>query len=703
MNITHKIILLTIALMPFMASIFPQYTHLSMAPEHVKLVWGIIGVSVFFIAYFYQQLKVAKFEFVKSSLYLPIVGFIVWNILSLIWVSDTYLAIIMLGQFITTTLIYIIIINIFKNDFQIEKITTYLIISMMVVSIIGLIQYYFPLNEFWINFYWQVASPGATFGNKNMASHFIVMVLPLTLIRLFSANRYTSITGYSTASLVGFMFLIHASAKQAYLAVLIQLFILMLVLILDYWKNKDQSLVKVIKFKIYKGIVSIFILSVLFFISSYGAEGWNDKNSVSTVVKNISINNSSATARIPAWINTLEMIKEHPLIGVGVGQWQHKYPQYYDRISEDVIFNEHTRLQKLHNDYLEILANVGIIGYIFLIALLILIIQKIWNILINVNNKNRFEALGLMLGLIGFSVIAVFSFPVRVFLPVFLVMVYIAMIDYYSLNGTRKIINLSCAKKYKYSIFFIILISSYFIIKTSFFWLISESFRNNSEIYLRAEMNKEASFFAKNSLTYNNKDWRGFSAAGLAEFKLGHIKKSIPYFKKAIDISPFNTIVLLNLALAYESDGNYDMQKKVLDFVLRIDPNNVKANAKLVPILFRDKSIDDLEIVYSNLKTSFEYFKNRSNFGPYHAYVIYAAEFLKDYKYIEYIYHDAIKRGVVLEKDYHLKLAILNFYYLNNKKKGIIWYKKAIKSNPNINDINKIRELIDGYESNIGQ
>ncbi len=76
---------------------------------------------------------------------------------------------------------------------------------MSIVTIIGLVQYYFPDNYLIQNVFAQVAKPSATFGNKNMASHFVVMVLPLSIVFLLSAKNNFVIARYSVAIILGFL------------------------------------------------------------------------------------------------------------------------------------------------------------------------------------------------------------------------------------------------------------------------------------------------------------------------------------------------------------------------------------------------------------------------------------------------------------------------------------------------------------------
>ncbi len=61
------------------------------------------------------------------------------------------------------------------------------------------------------------------------------------------------------------------------------------------------------------------------------------------------------SGRVQFWQGTWEVIKQHPLLGTGLGAFSVAYTQH------DVL-NGATRLEQAHNDYLQILSDAGIVG-----------------------------------------------------------------------------------------------------------------------------------------------------------------------------------------------------------------------------------------------------------------------------------------------------------------------------------------------------
>jgi O-antigen ligase len=631
----------------------------------------------------------------KSEVYWPVFGFILWNFISLFWVEDGYLATVMLVQFTAFSLVFLLTINIFDDYKKIETLIKFVVVSLTLVSIIGLLQYYFFNIDFIKNLFTQIVTPSSTFGNKNMASHFVVMALPLSLILIFTSKSNRQVVLYSITTIIGAWFLIYIVARQAYIATIVELFVLSLFFILDKWKNKDKALLATMAIKKNKSIAFFSILIFLVFAANFTNQGFSvESNAHSKIAKIQSISVDEHNPRIPAWRNTFEMIKEHPVIGVGVGQWQAKYPLYYDRVMKDIIFNEGTRLKRLHNDYLEIFANVGVVGYVFLLWLSWLMIRKIWSILTNHKSEYRFYVLGLTLGIIGFLTVAAFSFPIRMFYPAFLLFVFIGVIA--SINST--VVTLKFDKGRYLFLAIAVGVFSVFVTWKSLGWIFAKHFNTTAVQLLLHNESKLSVKYGLIALSLNPKSSYYFYTTARALHDAGEVDSSILYYKKAINISPFHTFALLDMANAYKDIKDFFMEKKILDFILRFDPKNVLASARLVINLTNSQALQDASIVYKNMKSNFEYFKDRGSFGPYHHELAKTARLVRDYKYIEYVYKDLVKRFPIAEN--FTKLAATQFYFLNDRRRGIQNYKKALELNPEVQDSEEIKDLIVKYESN---
>jgi tetratricopeptide (TPR) repeat protein len=460
---------------------------LAVTPETFKTAWSVALIPLMFLFWILHNGINYKTIIVKSPFYYPILGFITWCFISLAWVTDGYLASIQLIQFTSIALIFFIVLNTIRTKKDVKQLLFLLVITSILVSILGLVQYYFPNNINIQNFIRQAVKPASTFGNKNMAIHFIVMTLPIAIVFLLRSQKIGKIVFFTFASVIASWYLIHSYTRAGWLSVTIEMTFLSLFLIYDFIKNKQNPfllktednnsaiifiilmlglILSVIMASHLSGmiltifIILIFILIALIafimfekttekvikfhklmimfvgFVLWFSAINYTNRGfeanfeRVITRVESITPKQAqkAGNERVAAWTNTVEMIKDNLFIGVGAGQWPTIYPLYYDKKVKDRIFNEKVRLRHLHNDHLELLANFGIIGFSFLLWLAFLVIQASYKILNNVKSENRYLVLGMVLALTGFANTAIFTFPIKVYAPMLYAFVFMALI-----------------------------------------------------------------------------------------------------------------------------------------------------------------------------------------------------------------------------------------------------------------------------------
>lgn len=79
--------------------------------------------------------------------------------------------------------------------------------------------------------------------------------------------------------------------------------------------------------------------------------------------------NDPTTGRAHFWQGTIEIIRDHPLIGTGLGSFGVAYTLYDTR-------NGLYRLEQAHNDYLQILSDAGIVGALLGLTFLVILFRS---------------------------------------------------------------------------------------------------------------------------------------------------------------------------------------------------------------------------------------------------------------------------------------------------------------------------------------
>jgi len=113
------------------------------------------------------------------------------------------------------------------------------------------------------------------------------------------------------------------------------------------------------------------------------------------------------SGRLQFWRGTLAVIRHHPLIGAGLGAFSAAYPQY------DTM-NGALRLEQAHNDYLQIIADGGIIGGALGLLFIIALFRNSFARAEATDKYRRGVARGALAGCFAALVHSFFDFPLHI-------------------------------------------------------------------------------------------------------------------------------------------------------------------------------------------------------------------------------------------------------------------------------------------------
>ncbi len=128
------------------------------------------------------------------------------------------------------------------------------------------------------------------------------------------------------------------------------------------------------------------------------------------------------TSRGWIWRDSWAMIKAHPIFGVGIGAFETAYPQYSHSDGALVVGQS-------HNDYLQVLADAGLIGGLLALWFIVLVFREIFRALKSRDALISAIALGSGAGIFAILVHSVFDFNLQLPSNVLLFLILVAMLS----------------------------------------------------------------------------------------------------------------------------------------------------------------------------------------------------------------------------------------------------------------------------------
>ena len=249
--------------------------------------------------------------------------------------------------------------------------------------------------QFWIDFKYfpQGPPPASTFVNRNFYAEFVVCTLPFSAYLLARARESAKIVLLSFTMAFVVVCLLMTGTRGALTAMYLLLGVL---LPLVAWLYRKQFAFP--GWDAGKRIlaVGLFVATIvgLGMIKSGNASIIGSHDGVAptpiqralTRTQSISTSDGSLGVRFIMWKATATIIEKRPLSGVGAGAWESDIPLYQA---------EGSQLETdyyVHNEFLQLLAEYGLTGWIFLLLLFAYLLYAAWRTLRNKGVEGQAEA-----------------------------------------------------------------------------------------------------------------------------------------------------------------------------------------------------------------------------------------------------------------------------------------------------------------------
>lgn len=307
--------------------------------------------------------------------------------------------------------------------------------SAATTALLALFQY-FEVRPF--SLVLQSVPPGATFGHRSFAMHWLVLGMPvgvgLWARETDSRRRWALALGLGLIVGVGLL----ASARAAWFAGAFE------ALLLGAWlasEGRRGSLPGPAgpRWQSAAGGLALAFLIAAAERSGYAAAYGGYSQRMSAVVTGLSGAPTSAVEgaaipvnnvrmRLAIWRNSAAIVAKRPWRGVGLGNFQVHYPWFSRSVQDDGVNRESLVVDHAHNDPLEVLIETGAVGLLLALATGGAALWAGGRLLRSAELEDRASAAGFSVAALGLLVNSLFCLPAHRALPPIAAAVFLGLL-----------------------------------------------------------------------------------------------------------------------------------------------------------------------------------------------------------------------------------------------------------------------------------
>ncbi len=662
-----------------------------------------LGSMILFGLWLHNLSRLTVVEIRKCFLYLPLGFLILWSLFSITWASDHFSAFTIWIHWAACGLVFFVAFQILDDTGRRNLILGLIFTTATLASLLGLAQQILEVD--WVR---QIAPPSSTFANRNAASQYIVLNFPLGLIFLLTARRRVVIWAVALSLAFIGSYLFHTFTRAGWLSVSGQVFLFLIYLVYRQFKLNHSLISGGQKMA---ALAAAFVVFLLLINLSAGGWSWrghdafdrltslweSDSKTSTTVEEDLSDGDySSVSTRKTIYRNTLEIIREKPLRGVGLNNFVIYYPKSTLTGWWDKEIGLHRQQANTHNDYLQITSELGIPAVMVLFCFLAALVGRLPVFLsVRLSPEDRDAGCACMIGIAGLCANAVVSFPLYLAMPPFILAIYAAIFFHITEKKDGEDEKKSKWKWGRGKMVFPGIILVAMILALWIFWQYrfyrSELYFNLQSMGLRDRYYKESVHWGLKAHEMNpfRKDVHNY--LGRALLKMEEREKAMEHFERFHESYPYATFNLYYMALCYKGLNQFEKAKPLVEMAIEILPDEGRLR-DLSGWIY--SSLNQPEKGLEEFRLAAQLIPEKSNYHYNHGVTAYI---LGNYDEAA----EALGKSVQLKDDFYSARKFLGLTlvrHLDRPQEGVIHLKEALAMQPTGQDAEMLRNLLQNYE-----
>lgn len=227
---------------------------------------------------------------------------------------------------------------------NVRRVLNAFILSAVAAAVFGILQYAGALPSVFPQWEGSAQRLYSVFGNQDLFGGYMAMGIPLVIHKTVTSHRFKPIL--FLAALLLFAALLLSGSRSAWLAALVGT-----ALVFPYRKIEAR-----------RAFVVLGGMSVLTLILCLVAP----EATIDRVLKTFGPSDVGGNARLWFWAGAFAMVRQAPLFGLGMGNFEYWSPQYLGevlhRTGGEYFYHNELHTQHTHSEPLQVLAETGVVG-----------------------------------------------------------------------------------------------------------------------------------------------------------------------------------------------------------------------------------------------------------------------------------------------------------------------------------------------------